>query len=199
MRGDARTVGTMSVGAILLLAVGLAMDATAVAAARGLAAPRVQARQVVLVATLFGGFQALMPLLGWLIGSRLGPTVERFDHWIAFALLGAIGSKMLYEAFTSRREAAPSDGDLFRVELLLVLALATSIDALAAGVTLPMLDAPLVLSLVTIGVTTAVLSALGLVLGRRFGAALGKRLDIAGGLVLIGLGTKILVQHLHAR
>lgn len=189
----------MSFGAILLLAVGVAMDATAVSAARGLAARRVHARQVFLVALLFGGFQALMPLLGWLIGSRLGPNVERFDHWIAFALLGAIGGKMVFEAFTSAGQQPPSEGELFRLEVLLVLALATSIDALAVGVTLPMLDAPLVLSLVTIGVTTALLSGAGLLIGRRFGASLGKRLDIAGGLVLIGLGTKILVQHLLAR
>jgi putative Mn2+ efflux pump MntP len=189
----------MSFGAILLLAVGVAMDATAVSAARGLAARRVHARQVFLVALLFGGFQALMPLLGWLIGSRLGPVVERFDHWIAFALLAAIGGKMLFEAFTASAKDDPNKDELFRIDVLLALALATSIDALAVGITLPMLEAPLVLSLVTIGVTTALLSGMGLIVGRRFGAALGKRLDIAGGLVLIGLGTKILVQHLVAR
>lgn len=187
----------MSFGAILLLALGLSMDATAVAAARGLATPKILPRHVALVALFFGGFQALMPLLGWVVGAQLGPLVQRWDHWIAFVLLGAIGGKMLHEAWGGDEggdEEAPRD--LYGLKVMFVLAVATSIDALAVGVTLPMLDAPLVLSLVTIGVTTAALSALGLFAGRRFGALLGKRLDVAGGLVLIGLGVKILVEHL---
>jgi putative Mn2+ efflux pump MntP len=188
----------MTFGAILLLSIGLAMDATAVSAARGLAAPRVLPQHALLVGGLFGGFQALMPLMGWYVGRELGPTVERYDHWIAFLLLAAIGGKMLFEAYKTGDEQVPNSKDLFRIEVLLVLALATSIDALAVGVTLPMLGAPLMMSLVTIGVTTALLSGVGLLVGRRFGAALGKRLDIAGGLMLIGLGTKILVQHLSA-
>jgi putative Mn2+ efflux pump MntP len=191
----------VSFGAIFLLSIGLAMDATAVAAARGLAARRVRARHVLLVALLFGGFQALMPLLGWLLGSQVGPTVQHIDHWIAFLLLGGIGAKMLYEAFQQTGEsvaAAEDESELFRIGVLLMLALATSIDALAVGVTLPLLGAPLLLSLVTIGVTTAVFSAGAVLVGRRFGSMLGKRLDIAGGLVLIGLGTKILIEHLRA-
>ncbi len=188
----------MSFGSILLLSIGLAMDATAVSAARGIAAHRVRPRHVLLVAFLFGGFQALMPLLGYLLGSELGPYIERFDHWLAFALLAGIGAKMLHEARSAGNDDAVSQRDVFRLEVLLVLALATSIDALAAGITLPMLGAPLGLSLVTIGVTTALLSGAGLLVGRRFGASLGKRLDVIGGLVLIGLGTKILIQHLTA-
>jgi putative Mn2+ efflux pump MntP len=148
------------------------------------------------VAIFFGGFQALMPLLGWIAGSQIGPWVEAWDHWIAFVLLGAIGGKMLWEARSTKRADPPSDDDLFGIKVLFVLGVATSIDALAAGITLPMLNAPLALSLVTIGTTTAFLSALGLFAGRRFGAALGGRLEVAGGIVLIGLGAKILVQHL---
>jgi manganese efflux pump family protein len=188
----------MGFGALLLLSIGLAMDATAVAAARGLSARRILPQHVVLVALLFGGFQALMPLLGWLVGSHVGPIIERFDHWIAFLLLGGIGAKMLHEAYAGKDNDAPRHEDLFRVSTLLVLALATSIDALAVGVTLPILGAPLLLSITTIGITTALLSGAGLLIGRRFGAQLGKRLDVAGGLVLIGLGTKILIQHLLA-
>jgi manganese efflux pump family protein len=187
----------VSFGAIFLLSIGLAMDATAVAAARGIAARRIRPQHVLLVALLFGSFQALMPLLGYLLGRQLGPLIESFDHWLAFALLAAIGAKMLFEARSASGDGAPGR-HVFQFEVLLVLALATSIDALAAGITLPMLGAPLVLSLVTIGVTTALLSGLGLLVGRRFGAALGKRLDMVGGLVLIGLGTKILIQHLTA-
>jgi manganese efflux pump family protein len=186
----------VSFGAILLLSVGLAMDATAVSAARGFAAPRILPQHVLIVAFLFGGFQALMPFVGWVLGTELGPMVERYDHWIAFVLLAGIGGKMLHEAHTYRADEHPNPRDLFRIEVLLVLALATSIDALAAGVTLPIIGAPLLLSLITIGITTAILSAVGLLVGRRFGATLGKRLDVAGGLVLIGLGTKILIQHL---
>jgi putative Mn2+ efflux pump MntP len=184
--------------AILLLAVGLAMDATAVAGARGLAARRLRARDVALVALLFGGFQALMPVLGYFVGRRVGPAVERWDHWIIFALLGGLGVKMLWEARATPDDDAPATGDVFGLRVLLVLAVATSLDALAVGVTLPMLRAPLGLSVATIGVTTAALSALGLYAGRRFGAALGRRLDAFGGLVLIALGCKILVEHLRA-
>lgn len=189
----------MSFGAILLLAVGLAMDATAVSAARGVLVPRIQARQVLLVAGLFGGFQALMPLIGWVIGAELGGLVQRWDHWIVFVLLGAIGGKMLHEAWTGDAERAETGNrDVFALSALLVLAVATSIDALGAGFTLPLLDAPLAASLVTIGVTTALLSGGGLYLGRRCGAAIGRRLDVLGGLVLIGLGTKTLIEHLMA-
>jgi putative Mn2+ efflux pump MntP len=198
----------VSFASILLLAVGLAMDATAVAAARGLATPRIEGRHVAVVALFFGGFQALMPLVGWamgtFVGDRIGAMVERFDHWVAFVLLGAIGGKMLWESRGEDNDdddnSPGSDGDPFAPKVMFVLAVATSIDALAVGITLPMLGADLALSLVTIGVTTAVLSALGLFAGRRFGALLGKRLDALGGVVLVGLGLKILVEHLsHVR
>ena len=190
----------MSFGSILLLAVGLAMDATAVAAARGLAVPRVRPAHGLLVAAFFGGFQALMPLIGWFVGDRVGAMVEAWDHWVAFGLLGGLGAKMLWDA-TQGDDSEPSEAieaNPFRLRVMLVLAVATSIDALAVGVTLPMLEAPLVLTLVTIGLTTAVLSVLGLYAGRRFGALLGPRLDALGGLILIGLGIHILVRHLTA-
>ena len=179
------------------------MDATAVSAARGMAVSAVRVRHVLSVALLFGGFQALMPALGWLVGSHLGPLVKAWDHWIAFALLGGIGGKMLWEARGQRAEAEPGGVDLvqrdralFGTRVMLVLAVATSVDALAVGLTLPLLQAPFVVSLLTIGVTTAVLSAVGLFAGRRFGAVLGQRLDLAGGLILIALGVKILIEHL---
>lgn len=190
----------MSFSAVWLLAVGLAMDATAVSAARGMALSAIRVRHVLLVAVFFGGFQALMPLIGFLVGHRVGPFVEAWDHWIAFVLLAGIGGKMLWEAreTADSEPLAQNDAELFGLKVLCVLAIATSIDALAAGITLPMLGAPLALSLVTIGVTTALLSVLGLFVGRKFGAVLGKRLDVLGGLVLIGLGVKILAEHLHA-
>jgi putative Mn2+ efflux pump MntP len=187
-------------GAIFLLAVGLSMDAAAVSAARGLATERILGRHVLRVALFFGGFQALMPLAGWFIGDQVGPWVAAWDHWIAFFLLGMIGGKMLWEARggDEEEETPASDEALFGSRVMLVLAIATSVDAFAVGVTLPILSAPLLLSIVTIGVTTAVLSALALYFGRRLGAMFGRRLDMVGGLVLIGLGIKILIEHLSA-
>ena len=189
----------MSIGTILLLAVGLAMDAMAVSAARGLATPRILPRHVMLVAVFFGGFQALMPLVGWAVGSHVGPHIQAWDHWIAFVLLGTIGGHMLWEARGGGDEGDERGAaDPFGMKVMFGLSIATSIDALAVGVTLPMLNAPFVLSLATIGVTTAALSVAGLFAGRRFGAVLGKRLDVVGGVVLIALGTKILIEHLTA-
>ena len=186
----------MRFGSILVLSVGLAMDATAVAAARGLACTRVRFRDAAAVAVFFGGAQALMPLGGWLIGRKLGPIVQTWDHWIAFTLLGALGVKMLLEARAVSGEPSAPIADPFGLRIMLGLAIATSIDAAAVGVTLPMLDAPLLLSLSTIGITTAVLSVAGLLLGRRLGALFGRGLDAFGGLVLIAMGTKILIEHL---
>jgi len=197
----------MQMLSILVLAFGLSMDAMAVAAARGLLVAKIELKHVLLVATFFGGFQALMPLLGYFLGSRLGRAIEHWDHWVVFAVLGGIGGKMLWEARKTEPLAGPvveearQKGevvDAFGLRMLLVLAVATSVDALAAGFTLPLMDAPLLTSLATIGITTAALSAFGLFAGQRFGAALGSKLDALGGLVLIGLGTKTLIEHLGA-
>ena len=183
----------------MLLAFGLSMDAMAVAATRGLAVRKIRLRHVALVGGLFGGFQALMPLFGWLLGKRVGKAIATWDHWVIFVLLGGIGAKMLWEAFHhDPAEAPPSETDAFDLKVLLLLALATSIDALAAGFALPLMGAPLGVSLAAIGITTAALSALGLFAGHRFGAALGSRLDAVGGIVLIGLGLKTLIEHLTA-
>lgn len=196
-RAELLPLCAMSFASLLSLAIGLAMDAAAAAAGCGLSVPRVLPRHVALVAVFFGGSQTLMPLLGWSLGVVVGPQVEAWDHWLAFVLLAAIGAKMLWEARAGAGEPA-AQGDRFGFKVLLLLAIATSLDALAVGVTLPMLGAPFALSLATIGVTTALLSVIGLYTGRRFGALLGKRLDAAGGLLLIALGTKILIEHLRA-
>ena len=188
----------MLFGDILFLSLGLSMDSGAAAAARGVALPKIRLQQVLLVACFFGGAQALMPWAGWLIGAKLGPLVEAWDHWIAFVLLSFLGVKMLWEAYQAQLDLTGTTrtADL-RLRTLALLAIATSIDALAAGITLPMLGAPLLLSLVTIGLTTALLSVVGLFAGHRFGAVLGTKLDIAGGLILIGLGLKILIEHVY--
>jgi len=189
----------MGFGAILLLAVGLAMDATAVAAAQGTVARDIRGRDVLLIALLFGGSQALMPLAGWWIGRWIGPFIQAWDHWIAFSLLVGLGAKMLWE---SRRPTesvdVPTRASRPSLATLSVLALATSIDAFAVGITLPMLGAPMLLTLLTIGITTALLSAIASIVGHRVGALFGRRLDALGGLVLVTLGTTILIEHLNA-
>jgi putative Mn2+ efflux pump MntP len=186
----------MSFTALLILSFGVAMDAAAVSAARGFAARRLLWRHALLVAVVFGGFQALMPVLGWAIGASVGPLIEAWDHWVAFGLLAAIGGHMLWEA---RHDPEVERGtNLFGLRVMLVLGVATSIDALAVGITLPMLGAPFAASIATIGLTTALVSALALYAGRRFGRALGARLDVAGGLMVIAVGTRILVEHLSA-
>jgi len=178
----------------VLLAVALAMDAVAVAAARG--AITQHAREGVTLAALFGGFQAGMAALGWLAGDAVGEAIARWDHWIAFGLLAGLGIRMII--------AGAGGGDGERpvkppgLGLYLALAIATSIDAAAAGITLPMLAAPPVIALALIGVVTAALSGVGYVLGGKVGARFGGRAEVLGGVVLIAIGTRILVEHLTA-
>jgi putative Mn2+ efflux pump MntP len=175
------------------------MDAAAVAAARGLLLARIQLRHVVFTSLFFGGFQALMPMLGYVLGASVGRWIEAWDHWLVFVLLGGLGVRMLREASAQAEDAEPAAGsgsDPFALPVMFTLAIATSIDALAAGITLPLLGAPMLSSCAAIGVITAVLSVAGLYVGRRFGGALGRRLDVAGGLVLIALGLKTLIEHL---
>lgn len=176
----------------LLLALALAMDATAVAAARGMGQRR--GRDAVLMSLLFGGFQAGMAAIGWVGGRYALRWIEAWDHWIAFGLLALLGGRMIIGALRGGDddEAPKADG----IGTLLVLSIATSIDALAAGLTLELVGAPPPVTLALIGVVTAVLSAIGYLAGRRLGAHLGERLEIIGGVALIAIGIKILVDHL---
>jgi len=189
--------------AILLLSLGLAMDATAVAAARGLAAGHVSGREAMRIGLYFGGFQALMPLIGWAVGvaaaGALGALFASIDHWVAFVILGFLGVRMIREALSDDDDAVEAAGTAFAPKVLLPLAVATSIDALAAGFTLPTLEVPVAPTIVAIGLVTAVLSAVAALVACRLGKVFGLatvRMEIAGGVVLIGLGTKILIEHL---
>jgi manganese efflux pump family protein len=185
--------------AIVVLAVGLAMDATAVAGARGLASRNpIRIRDALLVALLFGGFQALMPVLGWALGSALAARIAAsWGPWVTFIVLGGIGAKMLHAAFAAGDDVdAKKKDDVFGVKVLALLAIATSIDALAAGLTLALGNMSIALSCAVIGVITAVLSFAGVYVGRHFGARFGKPLEVAGGLVLLGLAVKALADHL---
>lgn len=195
----------MSFFALVLLALGLAMDATAVAGARGLAAKRVRVRDALLVAALFGGFQAGMPALGWLLGDVLSSRIMGWGHWVTFVVLGGIGAKMIYEARKpehpeerEKSESEAGDAAVFGLKVLALLAIATSIDALAAGISLAVSGVPIATACLVIGVVTAALSFGGVHVGHRFGARFGKRLEIAGGMVLVGLAVKALVDHFRA-
>ena len=188
----------MTTASILALSVGLAMDATTVSVARGFAAQSLRVRDVIKVAGFFGGFQAGMAAIGWFLGEALGSLVAAWAHWIGFVVLGVLGSKMVWDAKSPRSPDERRGLDVQRVfgtMPILLLALATSVDALAVGVTLPVLGAPRVLSVVSIGVITALLSALGVAAGQRLGARLGGRLDALGGVVLLVLASKLLASH----
>ena len=185
----------------IALAFGLAMDATAVSAARGLAAtarPAEQrARELALLALLFGGFQSGMSALGWLGGRWAGPYLDRWDHWVAFGLLTAIGGKMLLDAWRHRRsDDAEREAPAATIAVYLGLAVATSIDAAAAGLTLPLVPVAPWISLVLIGSITAACSAAGYLAARFVGARFGTRVAALGGVVLIGIGVDLLVSSL---
>ena len=181
----------MKVWELFVIAVGLSMDAFAVSIRKGLSTKDVRREHMVVTGLYFGGFQALMPLAGYLLGSRFQSMIQRVDHWIAFVLLALIGANMVRE---SQGEAEHLD-DSFTPGTMLPLAVATSIDALAVGVTFAFLNVRIIPAAALIGVTTFALSAIGMRLGNVFGARYQARAELAGGIVLILMGVKILLEH----
>ena len=183
---------------LFLLGIGLAMDAFAVSVCKGLGMRRLNKKQAFIIGLYFGGFQALMPLIGWLLGSQFQKYITSIDHWIAFILLGFIGGKMMIEAIREWNEEetvdvmdAPLDH-----KNMLVLAVATSIDALAVGITFAFLDTPIIEAITIIGITTMVISIIGVVVGNFFGSRYKSKAEFIGGLILVLLGLKILLEHL---
>ncbi len=184
----------MNLFTILFLAVGLAMDAFAVSIASGIAFKRFQVSHALRIAVFFGLFQALMPMLGWLAGLTLKDYIESVDHWIAFGLLSAIGFKMIYEsALIEKEEKGPYQESLY---MLLMLSVATSIDALAVGLSLSIIGVDVFLPALVIGVVTFALSFLGVFIGNRMGHLFERKIELLGGIILIGIGVKILAEHL---
>ena len=185
----------MGLWELLLIGVGLSMDAFAVSICQGLCMPRLNWRHAGVIALFFGGFQALMPVLGWVLGSQFAGYIQSFDHGIAFVLLGLIGFNMIREALSpdEEEEACAVGLDL---KQLLVLAVATSIDALAVGVTFAFLDVKILPAISIIGCTTFLLSLVGVAVGNFFGARYKQRAELTGGVILILLGLKILLEHL---
>ncbi|HSV26930.1 MAG TPA: manganese efflux pump MntP family protein [Sedimentisphaerales bacterium] len=180
---------------VIGLALGLSMDAAAVSIASGAAYRDIRARHALRMAIFFGGFQAFMPLIGWAAGSLLSDFIGAWDHWVAFALLTLVGGRMIYEAFkleeVRKNRSGPSE-----MMVVLTLAVATSIDAFAVGITLPMLTNSVWLAAAIIGAVTFALSMLGVYLGKSFGHIFENRIEAFGGLVLIFIGVKTLIWHL---
>lgn len=177
---------------LFLIAVGLSMDAFAVAICKGLSAKKVTIKHGLIVGAYFGGFQAGMPLLGYLLGSSFAKYIEAFDHWVAFVLLGIIGINMIRE---SREQGEEVDAS-FGLKAMLPMAVATSIDALAVGISFAFMRVQIGWAVLFIGVITFTLSAIGVKLGNHFGAKYKSKAELFGGIVLILLGTKILLEHL---
>ena len=185
---------TMDFVSLFLLAVGLSMDAFAVAVCKGLALKKIQWKHALTVGLWFGGFQALMPLLGYLAGAQFKDAIAAYDHWIAFGLLLLIGGNMIREALFDQEETGSDAVLSFRA--MLPLAVATSIDALAVGVTFAFLNVNIFSSIALIGCTTCVLSMAGVKIGSVFGDRFEKKAEILGGVILILLGVRILLEHL---
>lgn len=183
---------------ILFIGVGLAMDAFAVAVCKGLAMRKVNKKQALIIGLFFGGFQALMPFIGWVLGIRFQSYITSVDHWVAFILLGIIGGKMIWEALSDKEEEIPDEKMDQELDLkeMLVLAIATSIDALAVGITFAFLQYPIVEAISIIGVVTLIISIAGVYIGNFFGVRYKKRAELAGGIILVLIGLKILLEHL---
>lgn len=181
---------------LFLIAVGLSMDAFAVSICKGLKMQRFNVRHAGVIALAFGGFQALMPAIGWFLGKQFESYITGIDHWIAFVLLAVIGGKMAVESFKKEEEDSSKENEKLDVKELLVLAVATSIDALAVGITFAFLQGSIVPAVSLIGVITFVLSAVGVFIGHKFGAKFKSKAELAGGIILILIGLKILLEHL---
>ena len=180
--------------AVILTAFGLAMDAFAVSVASGIAMREIRVRHAIRIAISFGLFQAIMPLIGWFAGRGFSDLVEDIDHWIAFGLLLAIGAKMIYES--TKLEKAEKKRNILRFHVLLFLSIATSMDALAVGLTFAFLKVAVLLPVVVIGLVTFLLSLAGIYIGDTFGHFFERKIEAFGGIVLIIIGAKILITHL---
>ena len=183
----------MSLAELFVIAVGLSMDAFAVSVCKGLAMPKMNWKGALLVGLYFGGFQAAMPLFGYFLGSSFSLAIRAYDHWVAFILLSVIGANMVKESFSKEDECPDADLD---IKNMVLLAIATSIDALAVGVTLAFLSVNIIPAVSFIGVTTFILSVGGVKAGNLFGMKYKSKAERAGGIILILMAANILIEHL---
>lgn len=177
---------------LVLIAVGLAMDAFAVSVCKGLSMSKMEWKKAVIIGLYFGGFQALMPLIGYVLGVGFEDKIKSLDHWIAFVLLVFIGMNMIKEAFEIKEES----NDKIDFKTMIILSIATSIDALAVGVTFAFLNVNILLAISLIGIITFIISMIGVKIGNVFGDKYETKAELAGGFILIFLGAKILLEHL---
>lgn len=184
----------MGIADIAILAIGLSMDAFAVSIGKGLSVCRIRAKHLLSAGIWFGGFQALMPIVGYFIGVRFSQQVTSIDHWISFVLLGLIGANMIRESLSKGDEECCADPD-FSLRTMFMLAIATSIDALAVGVSFAFLSINIWSAATIIGCTTFVFSAVGILIGREFGCRYKSKAEFSGGFILILIGLKILLEH----
>lgn len=184
----------MSIIEIALIGVGLAMDAFAVSICKGLAMRRMNYKKAIIIAAFFGVFQALMPALGYVLGTTFANKIAAIDHWIAFILLALIGENMIKEALSSDDDECQDDS--LRLGDLIMLSIATSIDALAVGITFAFFNVSLLLSVSMIGIITFIICVIGVKVGNVFGEKYKSKAELAGGLILIVMGAKILIDHL---
>ena len=187
----------MSLLELLIIAIGLSMDAFAVSIGKGLSVTKIKLSHALKVGLWFGGFQALMPLIGYLLGSTFADIVSAYDHWVAFVLLALIGGNMIKEAFEKDDECDcnKKEKNCFGFVTMLTLAVATSIDALAIGVTFAFFKVAIILAIITIGITTFLFSVAGLKIGHIFGCKYKSHAELFGGVILILIGLKILLEH----
>lgn len=178
---------------LLIIAVGLSMDAFAVAVCKGLSMKKMNYKNAIITGGFFGGFQAVMPLIGYLLGTQFKDYITSIDHWIVFVLLAIIGMKMIKES----QSTCPISDDSFNLKNITVLALATSIDALAVGVTFAFLQVDIISAIVIIGIITFAFSFIGVKVGNIFGTKFKSKAEIVGGIILIGMGIRILFEHLN--
>ena len=181
---------------LFLIGVALSMDAFAVSLCNGLKMQKLNLFYSSIIAFSFGFFQALMPLIGFFLGTRFSNLISSFDHWIAFVLLLFIGGKMLYEALSEKGENETEKNYKLNIKELFLMSFATSVDALAVGITFAFLKVNIVFSAILIGLTTFAISFTGVIIGNFFGAKYKNKAEILGGIILIAIGTKILIEHL---
>lgn len=185
----------MGIFELLLLSIGLGMDAFAVSVCKGISMKKMDWKKACIVGLYFGGFQALMPVIGYFLGTSFQFIITNIDHWVAFVLLGIIGGKMIQEAFQKDKDEEEYSSDV-SVKTMLILSVATSIDALAVGITFAFLNVNLLLAITFIGLITFVLSVVGTKIGNRFGDKYKGKAEFIGGIILILIGFKILFEHL---
>ena len=183
----------MSLFEIVLVGIGLAMDAFAVSVCKGLSMKKMNWKSAIIIALYFGIFQAVMPIIGYFLGTTFSSFVENVDHWIAFILLAFIGGNMIKE---STDDEVEKRNDRVDVKTMVLIAIATSIDALAVGITFAFFEVNLLLSIFIIGIITIVLSTIGVIIGNKFGDKLQNKAELTGGIILIIIGLKILLEHL---